>query len=122
VEVLVFANPNDPKKERFFQAVSKEPRLAPKFILEAEQFTALLRRRTCRWPAVVFFVHEQADLDLALSLKAYLRHTRVIMVLPDWDRNRVKIGLTLSPSLMANANGDFSDVVAVLEKISTLAH
>jgi hypothetical protein len=122
VEVLVFTNPSDPAKERFFQAVSKRPRLSPKFILEPEQFVAFLRKRPHQWPAIVFFVYEQADLDLALSLKAYLRHTRVIMVLPNWDGNRVKIGLTLAPSLMANANGDFSDVVAVLEKISTLAN
>jgi hypothetical protein len=122
VEVLVFINPSDPAKERFFQAVSKTPRLSPQFILEAERFVALLRKRPHQWPAIVFFVYAQADLDLALSLKAYLRHTRMIMVLPDWDSDRVKIGLTLSPSLMASANGDFSDVVAVLEKISTLAN
>jgi hypothetical protein len=120
VDFLVFANSKDPAKERFFQAVAQVPRLSPKFVLEQEQFMALLMNGPHHWRAIVFFVFEADDLSLALSLKPYLSLTRVIMVLPDWDANRVKLGLSLGPSLMTKANGDFSDVVAVLAKISTL--
>jgi hypothetical protein len=83
-------------------------------------FISLLKNTAANWRAIVFFVYEPGDLTLALSLKAYLNHSRLIMVLPDWNEERVKAALSLSPSLMTKANGDFSDVVAVLEKIATL--
>lgn len=121
VEVLVFVNPNDPAKERFFQAISKVPRLSPTFVLEHERFITLLRNNTIDWSVIVFFTYDQDDLALALSLRQYVIDTRVIMVLSDWNGETVKMGFTISPSLITNANGDFSDVIAVLEKISTIA-
>jgi hypothetical protein len=120
VDVLVFTSPGDPAKERFFQAISEVPSLSPKFILEHVGFISLLKNTAANWRAIVFFVYEPGDLTLALSLKAYLNHSRLIMVLPDWNEERVKAALSLSPSLMTKANGDFSDVIAVLEKIATL--
>lgn len=121
MDVLVFTNSRDPAKKRFFHAISEVPSLSPKFILEHEGFISLLRNNAVHWRAIVFFVYEPDDLTLAISLKAYLSHTRLIMILPDWEEERVKAALSLSPSLMTKANGDFSDVVAVLEKIATLA-
>jgi hypothetical protein len=121
VDVLVFTNSRDSAKERFFQAISGVPSLSPKFVFKRDRFVSLLKNDANHWKAIVFFIHRQDDLDLAHSLKAYLKHSRLIIVLPDWNGKRVKTGLSLSPTLMANANGDFDDVVAVLEKISTLA-
>ena len=122
MEVLVFANPKDPAKDRFFHEISKVPRLSPKFVLEHDLFISLIIRDSVAWRAIVFFAYEQEDLTLALSLRDYLVDTRVIMVLSDWNGETVKMGLSLSPSLIANASGDFSDVVAVLEKISTIPY
>jgi hypothetical protein len=121
VEVLIFANPEDPAKDRFFHEISKVPRLSPKFVLEQELFLSLVTRNTIDWRAIVFFAYNPDDLDLALSLREYVADARVIMVLSDWNAETVKMGLSISPSLIANANGDFSDVVAVLQKISTIS-
>jgi hypothetical protein len=121
VEVLVFANPKDPAKDRFFHEISKVPMLSPKFVLEHDLFLSLLIRDPVDWRVIVFFAFDPRDLALALSLKDYLIDTRLIMVLSEWNEKTVRTGLTLSPCLIANANGEFSDVVAVLEKISTIA-
>jgi hypothetical protein len=121
VDVLVFANPKDPSKDRFFHEISKAPRLSPKFVLEPDLFLSLIMRDTLDWRVIVFFAYDQGDLALALSLRDYLVDARVIMVLSEWNGETVKMGLSISPSLIANASGDFSDVVAVLEKISTLS-
>jgi hypothetical protein len=121
VEVLVFANPKDSAKDRFFFEISKVPRLSPKFVLEHDIFLALIMRNPIDWRAIVFFAYDREDLALALSLRDYLIDTRLIMVLADWNKETVDMGLALSPCLIANANGEFSDVVAVLEKISTIA-
>lgn len=120
VNILVYANSMDPAKERFLRAISKTPRLSPTFVLERDRFVSLLRSTAFNRRAIVFFVYEPDDLDLVLSLTAYLSLTRVIMVLSDWNGETLKKGLSISPSLITKANGDFSDVIAVLDKISTI--
>jgi hypothetical protein len=120
VEVLIFANPKDPAKDRFFHEISKATVLSPKFVLEHDLFQSLLTRNPVDWRVIVFFAYDQRDLALALSLKDYLIDTRLIMVLSNWNQETVKMGLALSPCLIANAKGEFGDVVAVLEKISTI--
>lgn len=121
MEFLVFANPNDSAKDRFSHEIIKIPTLSPKFILDHDLFLSLMMRHTINWRVIVFFAYDQEDLDLARSIRDYLVDTRVIMVLSDWNAETVKRGLSLYPSLIVSANGDFSDVVAVLEKISTVA-
>jgi hypothetical protein len=97
------------------------PTLSPKFVLEHNLFLSLMMRHTINWRVIVVFAYDQEDLDPALSIRDYLVGTWVIMVLSDWNAETVKRGLPLSPSLIVNANGDCSNVVAVLEKISTVA-
>lgn len=120
MEVLVFANPKDVSKERFFQKISKVPAFSPKFVLEHGRFKSLLMHNTLDWRAIVFFAFDQDDLALALALKEYLACTRVIMVLHKIDAKTVKQGLSISPCFMTYAKSDFSDVIAVLEKIATI--
>jgi hypothetical protein len=118
MEVLVFANPKDASKERFFVEISKVPKLSPKFVLERESFANILMENITDRKVLVFLAYDQEDLSLAISLKDYLIDTRVIMVLPDSQGETVRRGLSMGPSFITDSNGDFKDVIAVLEKIS----
>jgi hypothetical protein len=120
MEVLVFANPMDVSKERFFQKITKVPTFSPTFVLEHSRFKSLLMHRAWDCRAIVFFAYDQDDLTMALSLKKYLTCTRVIMVLHKIDAKTVQQGLSISPCFMTCAKSDFSDIIAVLEKISTI--
>jgi hypothetical protein len=120
MEILVFANPNDATKERFFQEISKVPKLSPKLCLESEHFLTLFKKNTRYWDAIVFFCHDRNDLNLALSLRDRVIETRLILVLGEWNDETVKLGLSIAPSLITKADGDFKDVIAVLKKISTI--
>jgi hypothetical protein len=120
MEVLVFANPMDASKERFFHKITKVPAFSPTFVLERSRFKSLLRHRARECRVIVFFAYDQDDLTMALSLKQYLTCARVIMVLHKIDAKTVQQGLSISPCFMTCAKSDFSDIIAVLEKISTL--
>jgi hypothetical protein len=120
MDLLVFANSVDASKERFFQKISKVPALSPKFVLEHGRLKTLLMQRGLDWKVIVFFAYDQDDLTMALSLREYLAGARVIMVLHKVDAKTVKQGLSISPCFMTYAKSDFSDIIAVLEKISTL--
>lgn len=120
MEVLVFANPNDVSKERFFQKISKIPAFSPKFVLDPGRLKSLLMQKASDRGAIVFFAYDQNDLIKALALKEYMSGTRVIMVLHQINAMTVKLGLSISPCFMTYAQSDFSDILAVLEKISIL--
>jgi hypothetical protein len=122
MEVLVFANPMDVSKERFFQKISKVPAFSPKFVLEHGRFRSLLMQKAMDWAVIVFFAYDQDDLSMALSLKEYMAGTRIIIVLHNINATTVKQGLSISPCFMTCAKSDFSDIIAVLEKISTIAN
>jgi hypothetical protein len=119
MEVLVFANPKDPAKERFIHEISEVPTLSPRFVFEHERFVTLLRKNAIDWGAIVFLAFEQDDLSLALSLKEYLIAERLIMILQKKDTQMVNQGLSLSPCLITFAKSNLGDVVTVLGKLST---
>ena len=118
MEVLIFANPKDASKERFFVEISKVPKLSPKFVLEHESLANILMENITDRKVLVFLAYDQEDLSLAISLKDNLIDTRVIMVLPDSQRETIRKGLSIGPSFITDTSDDFKDVIAVLEKIS----
>ena len=120
MDILVFTNPKDVSKERFFHKISKVPALSPKFVLEHGRFESLLMRHAVACRVIVFFTYDQDDLTWALSLKEHLAGTRVIMVLHKIDAKTVKQGLSIAPCFMTYVKSDFSDIIAVLKKISIL--
>jgi hypothetical protein len=121
MEVLIFANPMDVSKERFFQKITKMPDFSPKFVLEHGHLKSLLMQPSLAWRVIVFFAYDQDDLAMALSLKEHLNGKRVIMVLRKVNAETVQQGLSLCPCFMTCSQSDFSDIMAVLEKISTIA-
>lgn len=120
MEVLVFANPNDVSKERFFHEISKVPILSPKFVLEPENFVDNLRENMADFKVVVILAHDQDDLSFVLSLKDYFNGIKVIIVLPDNNGETVKKGLVLNPSFLTHKNGSYREVIAVLKKLSAI--
>ena len=120
MEVLVFANPKDVSKERFLQKISKLPSISAKFILQRSLFKSALIQKALDWRVVVIFVYDQDGLAMTLSFKEYLAGSRVILVLHQTDSMTIKQSLSISPCFITNASGDFSDVIAVLEKVSKL--
>ena len=120
MEVLVFANPMDVLIDRFIEKITKVPALSLKFVLEHDRFKLLVRQKTLDRRVIVFFAYDQDDLTAALSVKEHLVGTRVILVLHKIDVMTVKQGLLISPWFITYAKSDFSEIIAVLEKISTL--
>lgn len=120
MELLVFVNPKDVSKERFFQKISKVPTLSPMFVQEHRRFKSLLMQKALDRRVILFFSYDQDDLAMVLSLKEYLSGSKLVMVLPEMDAKTVKQCLSISPSYMTYAQSDFSDIIAVLEKIAMI--
>jgi hypothetical protein len=96
------------------------PTFSPTFVLEHDYFKSRLKQRAFGWAVIVFFAYDQDDLTMALSFKEFMVGIRLIIVLHKINARMVQLGLSLSPCFMTCAKSDFSDIIAVLEKILVL--
>ncbi len=64
----------------------------------------------------------QEDFTDILSIKNLLKRTRIIIILPDRDKDTVRKGHTLFPRFLTYADSNFSWVTAVLKKMLSNNH
>ena len=57
------------------------------------------------------------ELSGILSVRELLVDVRIILVLPDQDKDSIKKGHTMWPRFLTYASSDFSDAAAVLRKM-----
>jgi hypothetical protein len=62
-------------------------------------------------------VADQEELSSLLSLKKFLLHSQIILVLPDRSDSGLRLSLALNPVLTSFRDSNFSEVAAVLERL-----
>ena len=67
---------------------------------------------------LVLLIANQVELQDFLSMKNVLLSTRIILVLPDRDTKTIASAHKLFPRFISYCENDFSEIGAVLEKIS----
>ena len=67
---------------------------------------------------LVLLIANQMELQDFLAMKNVLLSTRIILVLPDRDTKTIASAHKLFPRFISYCENDFSEVCAVLEKIS----
>lgn len=70
--------------------------------------------------AVLFAATRQDLLDLK-SVWPLLQDMRTILILPDGEKETVAVAHTMRPRFITCGDGDFRDVVAVLEKMTGIS-
>ncbi len=65
----------------------------------------------------IFMPSSEEDLSNLLSINHLVRDIRIILVLPDRDEKTISIGHSLRPRFLTYADGDLSDVAAVMNKM-----
>lgn len=80
-------------------------------------FSASLGRPSRDPGVAVILLKNRDDFRELLLIGTLLRRFRVLLVLPDQDPETIARGHTLRPRFMSHADGEFSDVVQVLEKM-----
>jgi len=67
---------------------------------------------------LVLFIANQMELEEFLYIKNVLLFTKIILVLPDREKETIAKAHKLFPRFISYRENDFSEVTAVLEKIS----
>ena len=65
----------------------------------------------------VLCITTEQELNTMLSFHAYLENMKLILILPDRNRQTISDGHKLHPRFVSYVDSDFSDVGAVLEKM-----
>ncbi|MCJ7774062.1 MAG: hypothetical protein MUP22_13135 [Desulfobacterales bacterium] len=65
----------------------------------------------------IFMPSSDEDLSNLLSINHLVRDIRIILVLPDRNEKTISIGHSLRPRFLTYADGDLSDVTAVMNKM-----
>ncbi len=65
---------------------------------------------------VLLVAVDEQELRTLASMRDLMLDFKIILIVPDWDEATVALGHTLHPRYLCEANDDYGDVVAVLEK------
>ena len=79
--------------------------------------THRLRRPRIDLDIAVLLVSSREDLEAILSIVELFFDLRVILILPDREKETISKGHKLYPRYLSYVDGDFSDVAAVLKKM-----
>ncbi len=82
-----------------------------------QELTADLLQSPFPFDIVVLFMATQKGFFPVLSVRYLLIDHRVILVLPDRNRETIASGHSLFPRFISYADGDLSDVTAVLSRM-----
>ncbi len=100
--------------------------LAPKykgeFFQTIDHLSHKLRQPSGVQTITVLLAGTQKELSDILSIKDLLHDVRIILILPDRDKDTISKGHTLYPRFLADMDGDFSWVTAVLKKMLSNNH
>lgn len=84
----------------------------------AEELVEVILTSAPEESTVVLSAATHRELSVIMSLKGMIKNVRNILILPDESDETLKKALLLRPCYHTGINGNFHEVVAVLEKIS----
>jgi hypothetical protein len=82
-----------------------------------KELTKRLQRPMKEEVVGIFMPSGEKDLSDLLSINHLVRDIRIILVLPNRDEKTISIGHSLRPRFLTYADGDLSDVAAVMSKM-----
>ena len=87
-----------------------------------EELGNRLRLPTSDVSVFVLFTKSKTELFDLILIKKWLLDLRILLVLPDGDKETITMGHTLFPRFLTYADSDFKDVEAVLKKLIEKEH
>lgn len=84
--------------------------------------TVRLKRHTRNIGLVLLFIPDKNDLSDILAIRDLLIDLRIILILPDSDKDMRTMAYSLYPRFIHYSDNDLKDVVAVMKKMYGAGH
>jgi hypothetical protein len=118
MKLICYANPEDDAGIKIQDAIHRlNCRSDAEVHRSVESLSCRLRQPGNGATIAILSTSSKADLGNILSLYDLLCDLRIILVLPDRDKDTVAKGLRLRPRFLTFADSDFNEVYAVLGKM-----
>lgn len=117
MQLIVYTNPADNSAGLLQNEISKMPLLQAEFVHNHENLMQALRSHMVFRFVVVFQAAGQKDFIFLKSIKNILFDARLILVLPNREKDTIEQGCSLYPRFITYADSDHRDVTAVLNKM-----
>ena len=118
MNLICYAKPNSCAGKRLQKVISA---IVPREQIELFRSIDSLSRRLCvatyNLNVAVLLASSRKDLSEILSIRDLFRDIRIILILPDRDRDTISQGHKLYPRFLSYVDDNFADVAAVLEKM-----
>lgn len=82
-----------------------------------EHFSQILRQPLNNVSVVILLVESRGELIEFNSMSTLFDNSRVILVLPDRDKDTLSLGVELKPSFVSYVDSDLNDIASVLRQI-----
>ena len=104
--------------ERLLQSINAAvPEESTEVYRTLENLSQRLCQPTYNLKAVVLLAANRLELSGIISIRYLLSNIRIILILPNRDKNTISEGLKLHPRFFTYTDSNFKDAIAVLEKI-----
>jgi hypothetical protein len=118
MKLICYANPDDEAGQRVRDVVhGLVPKSNTEVCLSAENLSRRLRQPGNGFSLAVLLTTSQNALSEILSLSDLLHDLRIILILPDRQKDTVARALTLRPRFLTFSDSDFTELSAVLGKM-----
>jgi len=116
--VIILISSRNPTASPLYRVIKKVvPEEQLELTTDLESLTKKLRKPGQHDIIVVIMAGRREDLDLLFSIRSSFNDLRIILILPDGDQETIAKGHSLRPRFLSFADGDFTDVAAVLHKM-----
>jgi len=123
VSMLVYSSERNGVEERLLKAIQP---LASSEKIETyrtiKSFSQRLRQPLSGFDVAVLLTVSKKELLEILSIRDLFSDVRIVLILPDGDKDTVSKGHTLYPRLVTYVDSDFKDLAVFLKKLFELQH
>ncbi len=118
MKVLYYTSTTSKKGEQLQEAIESVVKPGNTEIYrDFESLCKRLRRQTYVLDVSILFAKNKSELMGFLSIKNLLFDLRIILILPDGEKETITKGHMLFPRFLTYGDNDFEDVAAVLRKM-----
>lgn len=96
---------------------SKVDRNSLEIFRDIGNFSTRVSRIPRQVDILVLQVNNQSQLSKLVTLKDYFNDLRILLILPDFEKNTISKGQLLRPRFIESTDSDYSNLGAVLEKM-----
>lgn len=119
MELLIYAPPVTIPQHRLLSKITHALDDIPVNLFKSiDSLAQYLRQPICESFVTILFPKDNAELASLITMRHLMRNMRIVLILPNQDKQTISDGHFLRPRYVSHVEGDLSDVVAVVKKMT----